>query len=386
MQDIKTGPLEHNLSFLKGEEKNPKQMVDFLQTDAVFRSFAQILSQFCHGNLKEKLVDGFADQIGESREHAARKVRNWMNGKHMPQNRETIFQICFILSLKEQEASSVLGMLSDTGIHYRNPKELAYAYALRMGQPYAKARELGKKAMDIYTSAVSKPEGAGDFDLKARNGFTRQMQECFAEVASEDELFAFVKEHGRELGRLHDTAYLKFIELLDLLQHPKGRGGEEEKAFTLDQVMEQYLRMNVPVQARNHKNDAIGQTEGKKLTAVQKLIKKCWPNEGTLVRMRRRQEDVSRKTLILLYLATEEFDFEPEEEDAYYNMEEIEEDADLMLEIRRKRMDLFLDTYGMNLLDPGNPFDFLVFYAMRAQEDDCMQERMEKMLNVLFPV
>ena len=47
-------------------------------------------------------------------------------------------------------------------------------------------------------------------------------------------------------------------------------------------------------------------------------------------------------------------------------------------------MDLFLDTYGMNHLDPGNPFDFLVLYALRAQGDDSVQERMDQMLDFLF--
>ncbi len=38
----------------------------------------------------------------------------------------------------------------------------------------------------------------------------------------------------------------------------------------------------------------------------------------------------------------------------------------------------------MNGLDPGNPFDFLVLYAMRTQEGDFASDRMSEALAVLF--
>ena len=120
MNQKRTFISENNISFLKGEERTPRQIADFLQTDAVFRSFVQILSPFCQEDLKEKLTEGLAELTNEGREQTARKVRNWINGKNLPKNRETIFQICFVLKLTESDSSKVLGMLSDTGIHYRN--------------------------------------------------------------------------------------------------------------------------------------------------------------------------------------------------------------------------------------------------------------------------
>ena len=47
-------------------------------------------------------------------------------------------------------------------------------------------------------------------------------------------------------------------------------------------------------------------------------------------------------------------------------------------------MNLFLDSYGMNVLDPGNPFYFLVLYAMRTQEGDFASDRMSEGLGLLF--
>lgn len=375
---------ENNISFLKGENRSPRQVVDFLHTDAKFRSFTQILSPFCQEDLKEKLTNGLADLTYESKEQTGRKVRNWLNGKNLPKNRETIFQICFVLKLTEADSNKVLGMLSDTGIHYRNPSELAYAYALRVGLSYQKAVELGERALKIYSTVCSK-EKKGDQFRTVQRGYTRQLQVLFGEVTDEEGFYTFIRENGKELGRLHDTAYCKFMELLDILQHPKGCGEEEEEYFTLDQVMEQYLRMHVPIQMRTTKSGHLSKRAvSMELTALQKLVKRCWPNEGELVRMKKRKEDVSRKTLILLYLVTEAFDTGQDETEDYYDLEDLEEDADTMLEIRWKRMDLFLDTYGMNHLDPGNPFDFLVLFALRAQGDDSVQERMDQILDTLF--
>lgn len=369
---------EKNISFLKKAEKTPQQFADFLKEEAEFRSFSHLLSQFCPEGLKEKLIDGLAEITGEEKNGIGRKVRNWLNGKNLPKNRETLFQICFILKLNEDESSTVLGMILETGIHYRNPKELAYAYALRMGMTYQKAVELKEKAVMLCKPAWNLPDTGKDAFGRVPFGYTKKLQEMFHEVAAEEEFFAFLTEHGRELGVLHETAYQKFVELLDILQNPKGKGGDgEEESFTLDQVMQEYLRMHIPTQSKRD-------VRNQELTPLQKLVKKCWPNEGELIRMRRRQEDVSRKALLLLYLVTEAFDMESQEEYEDYFYEDLEEDADTMLEIRWKRMDMFLDTYGMNHLDAGSPFDFLVLYALRAQGEDYASDRMEQMMEILF--
>lgn len=375
---------ETNISFLKKQGKSPKQVADFFREGAKFWNFADMLGQFYEGDLKEALTEGLAELNGDGREMTARKVRNWMNGKNLPKNRETVFQICFVLKLDEKESGRVLGMLSDTGIHYRNPEELAYAYALKNKMTYQEALSIKEKAVSIYESVNAKNKKGEEMPRKAAGVYTRQIQAWFDRVETEEEFFEFIKEHGRELGRLHETAYQKFIELLDILQNPKGAGGDEnkpERDLTLEEVMEEYLRMHVPEQKRKcGGSDAVSQ----KLSPLQKLVKKCWPNETELVRMRNRKEDVSRKTLLLLYLVTEAFDMAYEKEEEYYVLEDLEEDADMMLEIRKKRMDLFLDAYGMNRLDAGNPFDFLILYAFHAQGDAYLWERMEQMMETLF--
>ena len=113
----------NNMDFLMGEDKSAGQMVDFLNSGAMYRTFGQVLTRAYPGkDLKEKLEDGMTRVTGDDRSAIVRKVHNWISGKNVPKNRETLFQICFVLGLDETESSRVLGAAADTGIHYRNPR------------------------------------------------------------------------------------------------------------------------------------------------------------------------------------------------------------------------------------------------------------------------
>ena len=55
------------------------------------------------------------------------------------------------------------------------------------------------------------------------------------------------------------------------------------------------------------------------------------------------------------------------------------------LEIALSKVNLFLETYGMNQLDPGNPFDCLVVYALAAEYDtEFLSDKFSAALEVLF--
>ena len=360
----------NNMAFLQSGERTPREMVEFLKEGALFRSFDHVLKKVYPGeDLAQRLAKGLEEVTGEDGSSISRKVRNWMKGQNLPKNRETLFQICFVLNLNEEEANRVMGSASEMGIHYRNPGELAYAFCLRTGRSYGEAVELRKKALELYdTYKENKPEAVV---------YTRQVWDAFSQVNTEEELEEFFKEHAGELGELHETAYKKFIELLDRLQNPEGVNGEGERKYTMEEVVKEYIRMKVPQTKKSAD-----------FSLLQRLVKKYWPNESNLLNMRNRKEDVSRKVMILLYLITEAFDEWEEDEDGddgyYLDDFDEEDDADTRLECRFEKMKVFLNAYGMNQLDPGNPFDFLVLYAMKTQEGDFVSDRLEAVLDVLF--
>lgn len=369
MEQFRTRISGNNMGFLMGEEHSPRQMVEFLNSGAMFRGFDDVIKSMYPGeDLGARLTKGMEALTGENHDSVARKVRNWLNGRNAPQSRETLFQISFVLGLGEEQASRLLGMVDGMGIHYRNPDELVYAYALRAGLSWKEAIRLKAKALEIMEERRSGADGE-------ETVYTRQLREAFLSVKTEEDLMNFFRQNGRRLGRLHETAYRKFVELLEILRKPEserdiaGPAGEEEKAYTMEEIISNYLGMNVP--------------EGRRLgnmTPLQKLVKKYWPNESSLVNMRNRKEDVSRKVMILLYLIIESYNEEDWDEDGWDDWEE-DEDGDTRLEIRLEKLNLFLDAYGMNLLDPGNAFDLLVLYAMRAEE---MGEQMEMVMDELY--
>lgn len=353
-----------NFDFLLGEEKTPGQIVEFLKKDAQFRSFGEILRRIYPGeDLGALLTREISDASGEDPASVGRKVRNWLKDKNIPQNREVLFQICFALGTGEERARDVFYAASENGIHYRNPKELVYAFGLRTGASYQKAGRLWQEARLLAKT------GERGVDTGKTKVYTKQLREAFSQVETEEQLMAFLQEHAGELGTLHNTAYEKFMKLLGLLRSPGDYTDIKEKEYSIEEVADSYLRMQVP------------KTKGSRdFTLLQKVIKRHWPNATRLVNICNRKEDVSRKILLLLYVITESF-YEEEED---FWMEE-EEDPDTILEERFLRMNLLLDSSGMNLLDPCNPFDYVILYAMKAEnEDDIASEKLEQVLGLLF--
>lgn len=400
---------QNNISKLKQKDMTPREIITFLENGAVYRTFQDALSKvYLKDDLKKVLTDQLQHINHISRDSAARTVRNWLNGKDIPR-REMLFKICFALHLDALSANQLIASTSETGIHYRNPKELIYAYCLSKGKTYEEAIVLNEKLWPIYET-VSKSDKTLDID-KA-DIYTRQTQRDFeSQVDSDEKLEQFFRSNARVFGLLHESAYHQFIKMLDFLLNPdkgyqndsydymiKHKDEFDETALkkleehqkglesrSLQSVMEDFLQMHVP------KNQERGNRNSRNLSYLQRAIKKNWPSEDILEKMKNREIDVSRKVLLLLFLLTEEFEVSDpiETEENFSYLDELDdEDETIRMEVRLNQINLFLDSYGMNLLDPGSPFDCLILYALKAsytnEEDSSMSSRLAKTLEVLF--
>ena len=389
---------KHNERFIKGKPKTAGEVVEFMENGAQYRSFSYLVSELYEGeDAAGCLRKGFCELTGEKDEKIRKNVQNWMNGKTQPQNRELLFQICFILGLDEEKSNYLLGVFSENRIHYRNPSELAYAFALRKGESYAYAVNLSEKVNRIYEEERKlhmdeirridsrRQENVENKENKARTEaerirkrekqeqdmilYTGRHKEMFDNVNSEEEFLDFIRQNSIYLGIQHETAYEKFMELLNVLQKP------EDTKYSMKEVVENYLKMSIPQKKRI-----------RGMSVLQKLIKKCWPSETTLDKMKNRRIDVNRKTMILLYMLTEHFDMEVVDDEAYFYCDE-EYSPEHLFEIRRSQMNLFLKKYGMNTLDYGNAFDLIVLYALypsSEEDDDFAADRIDKILEILY--
>lgn len=389
---------KHNERFIKGKPKTAGEVVEFMEHGAQYRSFSYLVSELYEGeDAAGCLRKGFCELTGEKDEKIRKNVQNWMNGKTQPQNRELLFQICFILGLDEEKGNYLLGVFSENRIHYRNPSELAYAFALRKGESYAYAVNLSEKVNRIYEEERAlhmdeirridsrRQENAENKENKARTEaerirkrekqeqdmilYTGRHKEMFDNVNSEEEFLDFIRQNSIYLGIQHETAYEKFMELLNVLQRP------EDTKYSMKEVVENYFKMSIPQKKRI-----------RGMSVLQKLIKKCWPSETTLDKMKNRRIDVNRKTMILLYMLTEHFDVEVVDDEEYFYCDE-EYSPEHLFEIRRSQMNLFLKKYGMNTLDYGNAFDLIVLYALypsSEEDDDFAADRIDKILEILY--
>lgn len=420
----------NNLTGIKSQALSPEELINFMENGFICRTFKDTITRFYieyenkkqeKGEVKRFLSARLSDMTKISYDNMSRNVRNWMNGINIPQ-REQLFQMCFALELDESRASQLLASISDTGIHYRNPEELVYAFGLRQKMSYGETVQLKNEIMEKYYQ--NKKDASSSEKNREAKVYTRQIQRKFLdEVHTVEDLKQFFEENSGVFGKIHEAAYDEFMRMLKLLQNPEtdfeaywmqylkestGYSEEERqkeverikqdlKKKSVEEIIEEYLRMYVPKNTSRKKTG-----EGKRnYTYLQRVIKKNWPSESIISKMKTKEMDVSRKVLLLLFLLTEEFEVSDlinreQEDDIFSDLDEGDEylsdlgemeDANDRMERRIVQLNLFLEAYGMNQLDPGSAFDCFVLYALKASYDgdeDNMGERFKSVLKLLF--
>lgn len=334
------------LDFAMKRDLTPEEIVAFFASDFQIRTFSDVLSRlYPGGDLEERLINA----IGQER-----TVYNWLHDRNLPVNRESVFQIAFALELDEIGTNELLLYVFGEGIHYRNEKELIYAFSLKNSQSYEEA-----KASVLAFHDRGKPHE------ESGAAVTNAVRLAFSEVSSKEDLIDFMLAHNMDFGKKHNTAYRYFMQMLSYL-----KCGEEDgdTAYSLEYITECYLRMGMPEERKTADYDLF-----------RKTIKKYWPGLRSIKAMRNRKEEVSRKVLLLLYMVTggvQENDYDEIDEE-YAN------DSDILLKHCRRLKKMLRDC-NMRCLDPRDPFDFLVLYSLNTGREGAMNDRMEEIINRIF--
>ncbi len=329
----------------------------------VLRTFQDTLREFYpHADLLPRLVSAFQSGAQAGNEDSvSRKVHNWVAGRNQPTSREDIFRIAFALSLSEQQAGRLLGLCTGYAIHYRDGREAVYAWFLRTGRSY-------EEAAAFFQSLPSAPR-INDLPGNMDTHLTREVQNEFLRVSTIDDLRACYLRNLENFGVLHLRAYTYFSKYLKQLTDPVSAvDGVEEPDYSMEAVMAQYLSLKMPS----------GKTRGG-YSVVQKLIKRNWPNTTALKNIRLRREDVPRKLLLLLYVITENV-----VDGEYQELDEDYISPQERLEDHWYCLNAILSDCGMPMLDPRNATDWLVLYAITADGDQPMSERMEQVIEALY--
>ena len=349
---------------LSAQDMTPAMAAQYLRDGRiVLRTFCDTLREFYpQPDLVPRLTAAFQRDAREGNPEAiAKNVRNWAAGRSQPTSREDILHIAFALSLSERQGGYLLGLCTGYAIHYRDGREAVYAWFLRTGRSYGQARAFFE-TLPPAPRLDSPPAGTGGH-------LTRDMQNEFLQVRTVDDLRACYLRNLDSFGVFHLRAYTYFSKYLAQLMTPASAvNGVQEPDYSMEAVMEQYLSLKMP--------------SGKKregYSVVQKLIKRNWPNTTALKNIRLRREDVPRKLLLLLYVITENV------VDGEYS--ELDEDyisPQERLEDHWYCLNAILADCGMPPLDPRNATDWLVLYAITADGDHPMSERMEQVIEALY--
>lgn len=352
------------------------QAVEQLRRDAHLRTIAETLSQYAgvpaddskalQALLLEKLLANSPPET--KRDTISRKVRMWLGGNIQSISKQGAIQLCFALALSYEDANQFLHRVCGEGFHWRDPEELVFLYALRENLTYPQALSL----RDNMSEKNLLKSNRGDSET-----FTELVRQSAEHIGNIEELEDFLRQFQGQLGSFHNTAYALFREYLDLLCSPEINDLlDPEKKLSVREVTATYLHESLISRFKKTEKDT---AENPLLSALQRDIQQNWPDEITLSRMLHRKVDVSRKALILLFLATDgstvSDDFD----------EDLPEDEDEDFESRYARLNTMLCDCGFSPLDSRSPFDWMVIYCMCIEEAMFIDTEIEAFLSAIFP-
>lgn len=405
-----------------------------------FRTLGDVLRSFCSDpKVKETLVDGLMLWFPESkRDTIDRKVRNWLAGRNKNIEKEIFFILSHILNLDLEQTNDFLKKAMGEGIHWRDPEDIVWSYAILHRLSPDSVRNLLKQARALYDSADGeKPNVAAGYTAEV---FGKLQPALYG---TEEDLLAFLSAEQASLGAFHNTAHQTFMNYIRLL----------EQGFSEDDIETQFREMTLKEKKKKEEDaadrketarkeaekaaeeagipyvpedpdkpitfaDLDGDTElyqpdslttrdvletylyrslvpsredktAKKqdpFFAIRHSIRQNWPDEVTISKMKNRQIDISRKVLILLFLATDgsNSDFgNPEDEE----FEEYEEDytRDDAFQDLYTRLNLMLNACGFLQLDPRSAFDWMILFCISSGDLWDSDARIQEMLTQMFP-
>ncbi|MBQ3078548.1 MAG: hypothetical protein IJC48_00930 [Clostridia bacterium] len=356
------------------EPMSISEAVDILEVNAQFRTLQDKLNAFSNGtNLKSVLVEGLlANHPEQKRDAIDKKVRNWLSGRTQSISKEDAIELCFILKLDAEQADTFIAQIAEEGIHWRNPSEIAYGYALTAGMDYLQAKSLVLRVQEALDGKAQPAKEDSDV-------FTTLVKNEIMSISDQEALINYIIESSQKLGSMHNTAYHLFMDFMNTLEGGAIEDGlDEESAMSTKEVLENYLyRKMVPVSERKK---GVDKTKAA-FTDAQKSVRANWPDEAALSKMKSRQTDVTRKVLMLLFLVTNGGESEYEDDEDL----DWEPTRDEIFVSTFTRLNQMLIECGFQRLDPRNRFDWMVLYCMCVDDIFDVDQKISDFLAELFP-
>lgn len=414
--------------------KTVEEAAKVLRETGKFRTMKSILQTITgKTELKKYMVDRLVPWNPKiARDSVRKKVDTWLKEQKPVLSKQDTYTLARALDFSLDETDYLLKQITGEGIHWRNPRDIAWCYAIVHQLNYAQVQSLLARV-----DALGDPANGPMEPTKKEK--TEQVREMVipALKGTEEELLAFLTEVWDVLGKNHNTAFALYSDYMKVLRQGYKTGDyesrlrelsdkekkilaketralretsrleAEEKGLVYDpmadphgqdilfrpfemasrKILEENLyRKYIPVSSRG--DDRREET----FSAIQRSIRMYWPDEYAISGMNTRQNDVTRKVLMLLFLATDggESEFqaqEPEipEMDAWDDSWEPAPDPtpDEVFSSLETRMDLMLKACGYQQLDPRNPFDWMIIFCISSgdlwETDSLLRQTLQEM-------
>lgn len=374
--------------------------VAFLENDLITRSVKSILEKFANGKdqkmLQKDLVDGLLiDHPDMKKDSVERRVRGWLNPNSLHSiKKEDAIEISFILHLDLEKADEFVAMISEEKLHWRSVDEIVFIYGLTHGLSYKECVDfLNQPKIQEVISKIQNLDPQEEID---EDSYTEFVKHDISKLNTVEELTEYLQDNYKRLGCLHNTAYNMFMEMIAKLESPEPDGFDEEgflEKYTIRDILDEYLYKDIVLTAKQmavkakkkaktaEKEKSLSKENQYTLTIIQKKVADSWPDEVSISRMKNRKADVTRKALILLFLATDG-DYAAYNYDEYLEEDEKEE----MFEDILGRLNDMLFFSGYSSVDPRNPFDWLILYGIYVEDLFDIDPKMEAILSKLFDI
>lgn len=355
-----------------------QQAAIFLKECAMYRTLKdKIVRVAGETDLQQRIVDGIvANHPERDRDNIRRAVRGWLTNTNIETyiETETAIELCFIFKLPIETADAFVASVTEEGFHWRDPSQIPMIFCLSTGRyDYPEAVRLRDRILKSMP-VVKKEDGVL---------YTEQVRNDLRQIGTEDELRDYMIQMAGRLGQRLNSAHRQFMEYMKLLEQPeRAKYMPEEKKLTVRDVLKTYLHEAMIPKAQERQQILIEIAPAQQ--RVLRSIVSDWPAEARLSRMKNREINVSRKALILLFLATdggytggEYDDYDDTEVDDVPSQDEVFADS-------RRRIDAMLVLCGYRPLDARNPFDWMILYVLSVEDICETDEQMDNILKALF--
>ena len=382
--------------------------VAFLEKNLVTRNVRSILEKFSNGKdqktLQRNLVDGLLmNHPDMKKDSVERRVRGWLdpNSLHTLKKEDAI-EIAFILQLGMEEADEFVALISEEKLHWRSVDEIVFIFGLTHGLSYRECAAFLNQSE--IQDVISKIQNLVPRKTIEEDSYTEFVKQDISKLHTVEELKQYLQENYERLGSFHNTAYDMFMEMIAKLESPEQMEEDLElynefdeenflEKYTIRDILDEYLYKDIVLTAKQkavkakkkaktaEKEKSLSKESQYTLTIIQKKVADSWPDEVSISRMKNRKADITRKALILLFLATDG-DYA-----AYGYDEDLEEDEkEEIFEDILERLDDMLFFCGYSSLDPRNPFDWLILYCIYVDDLFDIDPKMEAILSKLFNI